>query len=77
MTTTLNPLNLQRTVWLATQAALSALSYSLGLHARAALLVLLPFGWRAWVQARYNHQIYALETVPPARVAIVFQRTRL
>lgn len=36
------------------------------------LFALLPFGWRAWVQARYKHQVYPLETVPPARVAIVF-----
>ena len=35
-------------------------------------LVLSPFVLRWWVDQRYKKRIYAMETVPPRRVAIVF-----
>ena len=31
-----------------------------------------PWLWRWWVATRYNPQVYSIETVPEARVAIVF-----
>lgn len=71
MTTTLNPLNLRAPFGWPPKRPYRLYPILLAFML-VLLLVLLPFGWRAWVQARYNHQIYALETVPPARVAIVF-----
>ena len=35
------------------------------------LALLFPFGWQAWIQARYAPQIYAPEKVPAQRVAII------
>lgn len=37
-----------------------------------ALLIALPFAWRAIVQGAYSGRMYAIDAVPPRRVAIVF-----